>query len=465
MLELKTKEKLAEAARTLAGSYEIVHHNSNLFLPIDYETETSEPLPPTSRRVWKLLSRKDLQRFASSRLGILFSNESEVLSFEGMVKQLAEYSYRNPTSVLIKTPGGLKELTEDGVLLEPAGMFIPNCLPPTLNEDEEDKEYVRSVLLEWLSDEAEVESLLYHLATALAPGWSAVKYILLLGEGRNGKSVLLYMLTYLFGRENVSSVTRQEMAEKSPVCSEINSCLLNIVMDGAMSYVKDSGMEKTLIAGETGYVRRLYESSLTPVQTNGLFLEGLNREPKTRDKSSALQKRLVRFHFPNTFPLNPKFAAKMTQEKYLGALLALLLDHYVLQTDVFDKLSPTGGAMDLQASQMILNNPVLQWLQHEIDDDPHFSSKLVGKDVMTLVTSFLPWAESQDKGNYYAEADAAQMMKEAFNVVRSTRRSKPPKNYWKVVGFKPDTQLVFDYLERTSDVDDGTPVVVDDGQV
>ena len=84
---------------------------------------------------------------------------------------------------------------------------------------------------------------------------------------------------------------------------------------------------------------------------------------------------------------------------------------------------------------------------------------------MTLVTSFLPWAESQDKGNYYAEADAAQMMKESFNVVRSTRRSKPPKNYWKVVGFKPDTQLVFDYLERIPDVDDGTAVVVDDGQV
>lgn len=463
MLELKTREKLADAARTLASSYELVAHNSDLYLPVDFETEQAEPAPEPSRRIWRVMTRRDVQQFASSRQHILFGNETEIVNFEGMLKQLAQVSYREPTSVLIKTKAGLRELTEDGVLLEPNGMFIPNCLTPVLNEDPEDKAYVRSVLDEWLGDAGEAESLLYHLATALAPGWSAVKYVLLLGEGRNGKSVLLHMLTKLFGDINVSGVTRQEMAEKSPVCTDMNSCLLNIVMDGSMAYVKDSGMEKTLIAGEVGQVRKLYESSLTPVQTNGLFLEGLNREPKTRDKSSALQKRLVRFYFPNVYPLNPQFSKKMQSQKNLGALLALLLDHYVTQDEAFEKLAPTQGSLDMQVSQMVLNSPLLQWLQAMIENDPKFASKLYGMDAAVAVESFIPWAESQDRGALYSDVDALQMMKDNFNVMRSSRRNKTPRNFWKIVGPKPDTELLIQQLEGEQDVLKSADVVVADG--
>lgn len=453
MLELKTREKLADAARVLAQSYELVYHNSLLYVPIDFETGSSEPIPPPDRKIWKPLDRKEVQRFAAQKAKILFANESELVNFEGMLRQLATPVMGHPRGVFIQTTNGLRVLNEDGLLVEPDGMFYPNCMTAPLNENPDDKAEVFSVLTEWLDSEEEAHSLLYHLATALAPSWSAVKYVLLLGEGRNGKSVLLYMLTDLFGRMNISNVSRQEMAERSPVCCDLNSKLLNIVMDGSMDYVKDSGMEKTLIAGETGAVRRLYESSLTEVQTNGLFLEALNQEPKTRDKSSALQKRLVRFRFPKVYPLNPLFAEHMRSQPMLGALLSLLLEHYVRRGEAFEKLAPTQGALELQLDQMVLNSVVFQWLQHVVNDDPSLASKFVGTDVMAHIAAFIPWAESQEGHISYSEVDALQLFKNCFFLKRSSRRHITPRNYWKIVGLKPETELLLQQLTQLAEPD------------
>src|SRR5690606_31475051 len=116
---------------------------------------------------------------------------------------------RPAEELLVKTEAGLKRLTTDGTLEDPTGAFVPNTLTPMLNEDSAAKKKILRTVAEWVDGEEEANSLLHHLATALAPGWSAVKYVLLLGEGRNGKSVLMKMLQKLLAMENVSHVTRQ----------------------------------------------------------------------------------------------------------------------------------------------------------------------------------------------------------------------------------------------------------------
>ena len=447
MLETKTKEKLADAARTLAASYELVIHNEVIYLPVDYETRVSEPLPPPERKVWIPLDRHEVQQFGNLKAHILFANESELVNFEGMLKQLSQRESGAPEGIFITTTQGLRVLLNDGCLHEPTGCFYPNHLTTPLNEDPDDKAFVLSVITEWLGGEAEeVTSLLHHFATALAPSWSAVKYVLLLGEGRNGKSVLLQMMLDLLGRENVSNVSRQQMAEQSPVVAELNGKLANIVMDGSMEYLKDSGMEKTLIAGETGAVRPLYVSRLIPVQTNGLFAEALNQEPKTRDKSSALQKRIVRFRFPNVYALDPQFSKKMRSPKMLGAFLALLVEHYVKQELASDLLAATKGAVELQLDQMVLNSIFHQFLMHLLNNDPGAADKLVGKDVIGAVSAFIPWAQS-NHGELYSETDALNLFKRNAFLKRSSRRDKTPKNFWKLTGWKSDTELLITQLK------------------
>jgi phage/plasmid-associated DNA primase len=450
MPDLKNKQQLADAAMTLAASFELVQREATTFIPIHWETESPDPPPAPGERIWVPLSRDDKRRLANLKSKILFANDSELRSFEFMVRQLAVQNSKEINCILVKTTEGMRRLNEQGKLVEHDDSFTPNYVKPLLNENLQDKQHVYDVITEWVGGSVrEADSLLNHLATCLAPGYSAVKYILLLGEGRNGKSVLLSMLTGLFGKENVSSVTRQMMAERSPTCIELNDKLLNVVFDGEMTYIKDSSMEKTLIAGEAGVVRMLYENGTTTVKTNALFIEALNLEPKARDKSSALQKRLVRFQFPNVYQQDKEFFRHMTSERMLGALLSLLIDHYVEEKDIALKLTPTEKSLELQLDQVWITSPVLQYLEYLCTTDPSAIAKIEagGYPVDSLLASFKPWAESQNMQDR-SDGDFLLLLKSSFDIGWKTSRiNGKPKNQKVLKGLKPETAAALELMK------------------
>ena len=455
MSELKNKQQLAEAARTIAESFSLVQRAATTFIPVDAATFSPKPPPADDQKIWLPLSREDKQSLANSESKILFANDGELRSFDFMLRQLSRPHYQKVAAILVRTPDGIRALNHLGELVEHDGSFTPNYIVPMLNESPEDKEFVMKTLIEWVGGEEEAESLLAHLATALAPGYSAVKYVLLLGEGRNGKSVLLSMLSELFGRENVSNVSRQMMAERSPTCVELNDKLINVIFDGEMSYIKDSSMEKTLIAGEEGVVRMLYESSSTIVQTNALFLEALNIEPKARDKTSALQKRLVRFRFPNVYPVDKEFFKLMTSERMLGALLSLLIDNYVMESEIAHRLAVTKASMDLQLEQVWLTSPILQFMEHLHKSEPNSLNRLRKGDftVEQFLVSFKPWAQNQGLSER-TDGDILAMLKSSVDVGWKTKRvDGVPKNLRTIKGLRPETELALQQMEGVP----GTP--------
>lgn len=421
MLELSSKATLARAARTVAESYELVQHGSHTFIPCHWLTEAIGPLP-AAERIWQPLTRNDKRRLANQTQNILFATDSELTNFDLMLRQFAIEDESVIQHLLVRTEDGLKMLDETGTLIEPTGQFCPNVLKPVLNTEEAAKAEVFDVIKGWLNSEEEAHSLLHHLATALCPGWSAVKYVLLIGDGRNGKSVLLSMLQDLFGASNVSNVTRQQIAERLPVCVELNNKLLNIIFDGEMAYIKDSSMEKTLIAGEPGSVRLLYENGNTRVLTNALFLEALNSEPKTRDKSGALQKRLSRFWFPNTYPIDMAFEKRMRSDELLGAFLSLLLDHFVTKYELADKLKQTSGSSALQVEQNLLNSPLHQFVSYLVSSDASWNDRL-RQPVMVdpLVDSFMAWRVNEGFTEF-STADVKRLFKEGFSTDWKTVR-------------------------------------------
>ena len=455
-MELSTKLTLAQTAKMLAQSYELIQHGTTTYIPTNYVTGEKGPCP-SDVCIWMPMNRQDKRKMANHLGKVLFANDSEVTNFDLMLRQFATEIDDPASRLLIKTEDGLRALDEAGQLVEPHGAFLPNFIQPQLNTDEEAKTEVFSVIQGWLNSEVEAHSLLNHLATALSPGWSAVKYVILIGDGRNGKSVLLSMLMDLFGSSNVSEVTRQQIAERLPVCTELNGKLLNIIFDGEMAYIKDSSMEKTVIAGEPASVRLLYENGNTRVQTNALFLEALNSEPKTRDKSSALQKRLSRFWFPNVYSLDTAFERHMRSERMLGAFLALLLDHYVCEHEIAEKLQQTAGAKVLQVEQQLLNSPLLQFVQHLVQTDPVWIKRFEAGNlqVENLVAAFMAWR--LDEGfNEYNSTDIKKMFREHFRVERkSLRENGKVVKREQIIGPKAEAQALFDQLKEEEDEDDG----------
>ena len=453
--ELKDKKELANAARALATSHELIQKGAATFIPVDWQTYSTSPLPAATDRIWLPFKGDDIRRLANSEQNILFQNDGEFRSFAFMLRQLAIQRQSTLPAILIRTKHGIRMLNEDGDLEPHPGVFLPNFVKPMLNEDPAAKDYVFSVISEWVGGEAQANSLLSHIATCLAPGYSAVKYIILLGVGRNGKGTLLAMLEALFGRENISNVTRQMMAESSPTCVELNDKLLNIVFDGQMSYIKDSSMEKTLIAGEPAAVRMLYESGSTTVQTNALFIEALQQEPKTRDKSSALQKRLVRFNFPNVYQMDYAFHDRMVSEPMLGALLSLLIDRYVKKNELAERLKLTQESLDLQMEQVWMGNSVLQFIEHVTSTTAKFLDDLTAGQVMvdTFTASFKPWLESQGQ-HERSDGDMLAMLKTAFELGwKTVRVNGKPTSKRAIKSVRPETLLALEQMRGVLDDD------------
>lgn len=461
-LELKSKAALASDAFKMASSFNLVRYRNVTYIPADYETrDVMNPVPP-ERTMWQPTNTDYIRRLAALQFGTLFGSDSELRSFEFMVAQNSEHVDDMATTLLVRTPDGLRVLEDDGALVDPTGAFVPNTLSPMLNEDVAAKDKVFNVVAEWVDSEEEAHSLLHHLATALAPGWPAVKYVLLLGEGRNGKSLLLKMMHRLFGATNVSHVTRQDMTEGTTAVIELNGKLLNIVFDGQKAYLKDSGREKSLIAGEPVPIKKLYESSPVMVQSNALFIEGLQEEPKSLDKSTALQKRLVRFLFPNIYKLDHKFEREMLAEENLGAFLSLLIDHYVTEDEVAEKLTPTQKSMELQLEHMYVNSIALQFLKWLEETDATGVAGMLGSPLHEIVPKFQSWRIKENDLGTWAEPDVLALFTPLVATERkSVRIDGSPRKVRVVTMLKDEARAFIESLKGHED--DGTDAgVVDD---
>lgn len=461
MLQLKTPKERSEIAHKLAGSYELVRCGAVTYRPAHFETGDTSVVPDPMETMWLPIDRTGLQRIARDEYQTLFGSEGDLSGFEFMVSQNCIQVDEPATTLLIRTKDGLRLLDRDGVLQDPTGKFVANTITPMLNDDADTKAEIMSTIAEWVDSEDEARALLRHLATSLAPGWSSVKYLLLLGEGRNGKSLLLKMIHALFGKHNVSNVTRQMISEKSPAVLDLNGKLVNIVYDGQAEYLKDSGAEKTLIAGEPFPIRRLYDSTNTPVQTNCLWIEGLQQEPKSKDKSAALQKRLVRFQFPNVYPIDKAFEKKMLNEKHLGAFLSLLLEHYVHEDEIAEKLAPTQKAIALQLEHMYINSLALQFIKHVEEDDPLGAEAfLVGKEMHEIVQTFQSWRVKENDLGSWSEPDVMVQLQPLLNTERKSKRDAGRiVKVRMVTSLKPETKAFLDTMK--GDESDAAAVVDD----
>lgn len=467
MLTNRTKKELTQLANDMASGYAIVKCNHTLYLPVNFRTlDIDQNLPP-EERVWVPLTMPQVLDLAQQTSKVMFYSDGEKSSFYGMVEQAAKPAYSTPGTVLLVVDDALVELRPDGKLHDPTLEFCPSFISTPINNDEATKAEVHATLVEWLDDsEEDAESLLAHLATALAPHWSAVKYVLLIGEGRNGKSVLMKMIMALLGSHNVSHVTRQDMSASKSTCLDLQSRMANIVFDGPASYLKDSGPEKSLIAGEVTPIRRLYSSLTTPVQTNGLFIEGLNREPKTGDKSLALQKRLVRFQFTRTYELDYRFETRMLSPEILGAFLALLLEHYVKQSEVHTKLKPTQTATNLQLEQMHTNSMPFQFISWFDENDALAVEGLIGEQIPDVAAKFKQWRLTEMGDiNVWNDKDVEQMLTPLFTTERKSKRINGRVRKVRVItGFQLQLAQFIEYLrgeEEASDhaSDSGTTLV------
>lgn len=125
------------------------------------------------------------------------------------------------------------------------------------------------------------------------------RFFVFFGDGANGKSLILNVLTQMLGTENVSHVPLEQMGGEFRI-AEMQGKLANIAADMSRVERSDEGLLKKLTSGDPVSANRKYREPTTFVPTAKLVF-ATNNLPRFSDRSSGIWRRMIVLPFYEKF--------------------------------------------------------------------------------------------------------------------------------------------------------------------
>lgn len=173
--------------------------------------------------------------------------------------------------------------------------------------------YFEQYLSEWLPDEDVRKVVQEYLGYCLIPNTSFRKALFLYGKGRNGKSVFLEFVQSIFA--NVSCSLSYDTLFQRFGPGNLKDKLVNIYDDTTVSFAKDTGIAKNLIAG--GKISAEFKGKDHFSFTNvARIIYSAQETPRTADTTLAWYDRWFFVKFPNTFRTSQAVKAEMHANMY-----------------------------------------------------------------------------------------------------------------------------------------------------
>ena len=153
-------------------------------------------------------------------------------------------------------------------------------------------------LAEWLPDETVRKVIQEYLGYCLIPNTNFRKALFLYGKGRNGKSIFVEYLQEFFGPLGATLSYDALFQRFGP--ANLKDKLVNIYDDTNVSFAKDTGIAKNLIAG--GSISAEFKGKDHFTFTNiARIIFSAQETPRTSDNTLAWYDRWFFIKFPNTF--------------------------------------------------------------------------------------------------------------------------------------------------------------------
>lgn len=179
-----------------------------------------------------------------------------------------------------------------------------------------------------LPDEATASMVLEFIGLCLVAGLNLRRVLLLLGPGRNGKSVLLAIIKALLGPANCAAVPLQLLGENRFAAAELFGKLANVAGDLDARGIRQTDIFKMATGGDPIMAERknCHPFTFTPFAT---FIFAANEAPISSDQTDAWFDRWLVVPLERRIPddeVDPHLAAKLTAADELAGLLVLAVD-------------------------------------------------------------------------------------------------------------------------------------------
>lgn len=237
---------------------------------------------------------------------------------------LSEYlkKYKNLYGVKFNSVGlfgfsnGVLNLTSGKFIPYSPRVFVHRDVDYPYEHDAKSFKKIKKFLKEILGNDLNaVKTLLNLICLPMDIEWAPPFIVVLLGEGDNGKSALIELLTRLYGKERVSFLSVEEYQDKFKTGLLVNKTI-NLSEENTKKF--NSATLKSLKNITSGAVVNV-ESKFTqavPIFLKQLVIFALNKLPHLDETTDAVKRRLVVFRMANIPKENqdPFLLEKLTGE-------------------------------------------------------------------------------------------------------------------------------------------------------
>lgn len=191
------------------------------------------------------------------------------------------------------------------------------------------------------------------------------KAFILIGDKSNGKSTFLHVVKNMLGDSNIASLDLKELGDRFKT-AELFGKLANIGDDIGDEFIANASVFKKLVTGDRVNVERKGQD---PFEFNNYakFLFSANNIPRMKDKTGAVQRRLVIVPFdakftPNDPDFRPFIKDELCEQDSMEYLIVLGLNALksVLGKAQFTTSKRVQGQLDEYEQN---NNPIIGFIQ------------------------------------------------------------------------------------------------------
>jgi len=203
----------------------------------------------------------------------------------------------------LNVKNGLYDVDNMRLILHTPQVYSINQLNVTYRNNAQCPLWVKTLREIFEDDSARIMLLQEYFGYCLTRDTDYEKSLFLFGEGANGKSVVLYVLEELIGRENCSSIPLEKFNDMHYV-ARLRDKLVNISLEtNAKADVYDN-MFKAIVTGDTIAADEKYGQ---PFQFKPYckLLFSTNNMPRVKDKTEGYFRRLLVLPFNQQFTVNP----------------------------------------------------------------------------------------------------------------------------------------------------------------
>jgi len=208
---------------------------------------------------------------------------------------------------------------------------------------------------------------------ALFPDNRAQKMIILVGEGANGKSLILHVLETMLGKDNVSHIAPQTLVTNDFSLSVLQNKLANIYADLPNLPMQTVGKLKSLVSGDTITADKKFKDQFD-IQNRTKFYFSANVLPKVADDTRAFYRRLIIIPFPNTFDeskADPDLFEKLTRPEELSGILNWSLEGLKRLIQNHFKFSYHKTVEEIMEQYTRASDPIKAFIEDETIEDPN----------------------------------------------------------------------------------------------